>query len=210
MDKSQILDHLKKLLKRGEQYEGSAYLSAAKELIKLAVGTSNTYFEGLIQLEQRGLADDYLAEYVDSMLRAFKDSVELDLIFKMSIERKAQLNVVNDYLEQADHLLNTKDIHPAAAAIVIGASLEEFLRNWCEELGKEVTKNDGIDAYSKFLRDKDVLGKQDSKDILSWAGIRNDAAHGHWSSVDDRKRIQLMLESVNHFIRTKSPNALTK
>ena len=62
----------------------------------------------------------------------------------------------------------------------------------------------GIDAYSKVLRGADVISKQDAKDITSWAGIRNHAAHGEWDQVSDRARIRLMLEGVNLFMRQKS------
>ena len=41
------------------------------------------------------------------------------------------------------------------------------------------------------------------KDITSWAGVRNHAAHGEWEEVSDRKRVQLALEGVNLFMRKK-------
>ena len=61
----------------------------------------------------------------------------------------------------------------------------------------------GIDAYSKTLRAADLLSKQDAKDITSWAGARNHAAHGEWDEVSDRNRIRLVLAGVNLFIRQK-------
>lgn len=42
------------------------------------------------------------------------------------------------------------------------------------------------------------------KDITSWIGTRNDAAHGNWNYVEDRNRIKLMLEDVNLFLRKYS------
>ena len=61
--------------------------------------------------------------------------MENDLLEGISIERKAQIDVVSDFLDQANSLLNSKDVHPAAPAVIIGAALEEFLRNWIEEAG---------------------------------------------------------------------------
>jgi hypothetical protein len=52
-----------------------------------------------------------------------------------SPERRAQLDVVSDILGQANLLLEDDRYHPAAAAILIGASLEEFLRTWVDAEG---------------------------------------------------------------------------
>jgi hypothetical protein len=46
-----------------------------------------------------------------------------------------------------------------------------------------------------------LISKQDAKDILSWGGLRNHAAHGEWDQVSDKQRVQLMLEGVNLFMR---------
>ena len=61
-----------------------------------------------------------------------------------------------------------------------------------------------LDSYCQELRKMESILKQDVKDIVSWGGIRNDAAHGHWESVSDRNRIKLMLEGVNLFMRKYS------
>ena len=90
--------------------------------------------------------------------------------------------------------------------MLIGATLEEFLRNWIETVGLAINDvKPGIDTYSKILRTENLISKQDSKDITSWAGIRNHAAHGEWDEVADKKRIELMLEGVNLFMRKYSP-----
>jgi hypothetical protein len=54
----------------------------------------------------------------------------------------------------------------------------------------------GIGAYAKALLGSELVDKQDMKDLTSWAGIRNDAAHGNWGQVSDAARIRLMLEGV--------------
>ena len=61
-----------------------------------------------------------------------------------------------------------------------------------------------IDTYAKALREIDHITKQDIKDITSWAGLRNDAAHGKWDDVNDVKRITLMAEGVSIFMRQYS------
>ena len=104
-------------------------------------------------------------------------------------------------------LIKNRKIHPAAPIVIIGSALEEFLRNWAEDENLIAdTSKASIDAYAKLLKEKELLTKQDIKDITSWAGIRNDAAHGNWEDVNDKKTVKLMLEGVNHFMRKNSPD----
>ena len=58
-----------------------------------------------------------------------------------------------------------------------------------------------LENYSQTLREADFITKQDAKDLTSWGGIRNHAAHGEWDEVSDKKRVSLMLEGVNLFMR---------
>jgi hypothetical protein len=89
--------------------------------------------------------------------------------------------------------------------MLIGATLEEFLRTWVETEGLSLgTRKPGLETYSQVLRDADLITKQDGKDITAWAGLRNHAAHGEWDEVSDKKRVALMLEGVNLFIRKYS------
>jgi len=150
---------------------------------------------------------DWVISNTVSAVDALVRYIENGLNRKISPERQAQIDVVSDFLEQAEQLLKDKKIHPAAPAVIIGAALEEFLRNWAEDLNLIAdTSKSTIDTYSKLLKQEDLLTKQDMKDITSWAGIRNDAAHGNWEEVNDIKRIKIMLEGVNHFMRKYSPD----
>ena len=106
------------------------------------------------------------------------------------------------FLSQASNLLSSNDVHPAAPTVFIGASLEEFLRNWIEEADINLGgKKPSLESYSNLLREAELITKQDAKDITSWGGLRNYAAHGEWEEVKDRQRINLMLEGVNLFMR---------
>ena len=150
-----------------------------------------------------------MIQYIKSNLEGFVRFVQNDLHSGVTVERKAQIDVVSDILEQAHNLLETRGVHPAAPTVIIGAALEEFLRNWIEEQGIDLgNKKPTLDSYSKLLRENDLITKQDSKDITSWAGLRNHAAHGEWNEVNDKKRISLMLEGVNFFMRKYSTTGI--
>ena len=141
-------------------------------------------------------------EMLHSLLGSFVEYLQAGLATGVSPERQAQLDVVSDLLGQANSLLENDKYHPAAAAVLVGACLEEFLRTWVEREGMSIgNSKPGIDAYAKALRTADLITKQDAKDINSWAGTRNHAAHGEWDEVSDRNRMRLMLEGVNLFMR---------
>ena len=151
------------------------------------------------------MGDDWSAKHVAKILQSYLEYVQSGLSEGVSPERKAQIDVVSDFLEMAHLLLDSKDVHPAAPAVLIGASLEEFLRTWIESSALTLgTRKPGLASYSQVLRDAELISKQDGKDLTAWAGVRNHAAHGEWQEVADRARISLMLEGVNLFMRKYS------
>ena len=180
---------------------GLGKLAEASEFLRVYAGEKSAFFQDLKDLS-RADPDPYIAREVTTILTAFISYVENGLLEGISIERKAQIDVVSDFLGQADTLLNSNEVHPAAPAVIIGAALEEFLRNWIDEgvlsLGG---KKPSLDSYAKVLREAELITKQDVKDITSWSGLRNHAAHGEWAEVNDKNRISMMLEGVNLFMR---------
>jgi hypothetical protein len=136
------------------------------------------------------------------IMESYIDYLKAGLAGAVTPERRAQLDVVSDFLEQAHQLLESSGVHPAAPAVLIGATLEEFLRTWVEAAGLSVgNRKPGLESYSAALRDADLITKQDVKDITSWGGLRNHAAHGEWNEVSDKQRVTIMLEGVNLFMR---------
>ena len=87
--------------------------------------------------------------------------------------------------------LTAAHLYNAATRAPIRAALEEFLRTWIEQenLMMAQTKK-SIDSYAKILKEADLINKQDHKDIISWAGLRNSASHEYWQDVEDRNKIE--------------------
>ena len=171
------------------------------EFLRIYAGPKSAFLE---QAEAARGATVLVIAALISILDSFTAYLQAGLSAGESPERRAQLDVVSDLLEQANSLLEDKHYHPAAAAILIGASLEESLRTWVEAEALSIgNAKPGIDAYCKALRSAELISKQDVKDITSWAGVRNHAAHGEWDKVSDQDRIRLMLEGVNLFMRQK-------
>jgi hypothetical protein len=202
MEKEELI----KFAKQIASYKESAptVLAEASEFLRIYAGEKSSFYKQLKEIKQ-SWDDDYIINFTRETLNGFIRFYESGLDDGISIERRAQIDVVSDFLEQADKLLNTNNIHPATPCVLIGASLEEFLRNWVEEQNLNIGQNKlSIDTYIKVLKEVDLITKQDYKDITAWAGLRNHAAHGEWEEVSDRKRISLMLEGVNLFMRKYS------
>ncbi len=211
MNTEQIIDQTKRLHSRIQAYAndsgqgdaGQAAKAQVCEFLRQYAGPKSSFTS---RAEETSGFPSYLVHTLSTILESFVEYLEAGLATGLSPERQAQIDVVSDFLAQALSMLDTKEFHPAAPAILIGASLEEFLRNWFEAEGLSIGNSKaGIDTYTKTLRKKDLLSKQDVKDITAWAGVRNHAAHGEWDEVGDRSRVRLMLESVNLFMRQKTP-----
>lgn len=200
MDKEKLIEEAKRIKSLQKR---SVLMIQAKEFIGRYAGKESEFFKRLNdQIHNWNEYEMRMRDVMDS----FIEFTERGLLSKLSYEREVQIETVSDLLDQANELLKDKKIHPAAPTVIIGAALEEFLRNWLEEEGVDIEAiKKSIDSYSQELRKRDLINKQDSKDILSWAGSRNDAAHGNFDEVNDRNRIKLMLESVNLFIRKYTP-----
>lgn len=204
MDYERLVEHAKRIVEDGKKSMIQGYFIEAAEFLRTYAGEKSVFFNNLLRYEEDFIYHDN-REAITAILESFIRYVENGLLEGVSIERRVQIDVVSDFLEQANSLLNTKDVHTAAPTVIIGAALEEFLRNWIEEAGLSLGgKKPGIDSYAKVLREEGLIAKQDIKDITSWSGLRNDAAHGEWEKVEQKEKISLMLQGVNLFMRKYS------
>jgi len=205
MEKEEIIKHAHRIMSEVQKL-GNSSSSATRgvhaevcEFLRTFAGPRSSFLEFAEKTTGSALG---ITNSLSSILGSFIRYVETGLLGEISPERKAQLDVVSDFLEQASSLIENKDVHPAAPAILTGATLEEFLRTWIEAEGLQLgNKKPGIDSYVKLLREAGNISKQDVKDITAWAGIRNHAAHGEWHEVSDKQRVSLMIEGINLFMR---------
>lgn len=198
-----IITLLEKIPSNEGQMHFYGVLSAAREFLRVYAGQGSDFYKQVNTIDKYGTESGVRG--TRAILNAFIAYIEAGLHNRASPKRQAEIDVVSDFLQQAHHLLEKTECHPAAAAVLIGATLEEFLRTWVEDNKIDMTgKKASISAYAQALRTAEKISKQDVKDIESWGGVRNAAAHGTWEEVSDRKRISLMLEGVNLFIRQHS------
>ena len=206
MDSAQLIAQIERLLAKCGSTPTLMSYTEATEFLRVYAGQNTVFYESIKDYDPRATGDDkYSDRGMIEVLNGFLSYVKSGLHDEISSERKAQLDVVSDLLEMAQALLESKDVHAAAPAVLVGATLEEFLRTWMEAENLSLgNRKPGLESYSQVLREANLLTKQDGKDITAWSGIRNHAAHGEWNEVSDKNRVSLMLEGVNLFMRKYS------
>jgi len=192
-----FLDELKRfeaLARRDtdSQYAVVGLRAQVLDFLRVAAGPKSAFAQQVEEL--RPDSDWYQATQLAAIMQSFVSHMERGLGGAISLERKAQLDVVSDLLGQAHQLLEDKATHPAAPAVLIGATLEEFLRGWVESCGLPLgNRKPSLQNYASVLAEAGLITKQDVKDLIAWADLRNHAAHGEWAEVQDPSRIKLML-----------------
>ncbi len=202
MTTERLVEACDTIISRVESKRGNATALLALEFLRKYAGKESEFYRGAVTRELWGDTQKELL----GVLNEFREYVKAGFADGISPVEQARIDVVSDILQQAARLLAEKKTHPAAAAVLIGASLEEYLRVWCERehlITMEQTLT--IDAYAKKLLHNGKIGKQEIKDITAWAGHRNNAAHGHWNLVENAQQISIMLDGVNLFMRQCTP-----
>ena len=207
----ELITHAK-TIRDSDQSDISSFLTEGLEFLRTYAGEKSAFYKQLLERTKHIAVDtewnfdpQEIPRLVKGTLDAFIRYAEKGLLNGVTIKRQAEINVVSDILLQAKMLLETKGIHPASPCVVGGAALEEFLRNWIDEQNLNPGRGKAsIDSYSKILYEKELIDKQDLKDITAWGGLRNHAAHGEWEKVNDKDKIQLMVDGISLFIRKHS------
>lgn len=203
METEDVLAYVEKLATQAEKLDNDSpaihgIAARAREFLRVHVGNESEFYNSILFLDDKKPDGKAFA----SILRSFQEYVRDGFSTDFTPLQEAEQNVVSDFLDQARLLLQDKKVHPAAACVLIGATLEEFLRTWTErESIKLGNRTPSISAYAGILASKGLIKKQDSKDIHAWSGLRNEAAHGNWEQISDRERARIMLEGVNLFLR---------
>ena len=209
MTRDELVGHIDRLLAKyeplaraqkadpGHVLSESGVRAEVEEFLKLFAGPESAFYKAVAEDSAYWVYTD-----ITSVLARFREYVAAGLLHAVPPDRQARFDVVSDLLDQASALLADTSVHPSAAAMLIGATLEEYLRTWVTHQGLSIgQRNPGLQAYADTLRDAAVITKQDVKAITAWAGLRNYAAHGVWDQVDNPKEIRLMLEGVNLFMQ---------
>jgi len=177
--------------------EGLEWASNAKQLIKLACGENSVHFRDF---------EIYYSRFENSMGSNFYRCVGVFRAAKADYEngfmadQKTLIanNLLGSTIEQAEILFNAK--YYQAAAIVAGVALETKLKQMCDDNGLSF---DGqkINSYNSSLYKAEKYSKPMNQEIVSWASIRNDAAHGQWGTFS-ASQVEDMIKGITRFLAT--------
>ena len=127
-------------------------------------------------------------------------SEDLKKGWAQSITELVHANTFADLLEMASEL-QTKH-YKDAAAVIAGTALEVHLRALCVKQGLPVALNGKpkkADLLNAELTKSSAYTALQQKQVTSWLGIRNAAAHGNYSEYDEGD-VKRLIESVGEFM----------
>lgn len=112
-----------------------------------------------------------------------------------------------DLLIQSLILLDNN--HVAAATAQAGGVLETHLRHLCSKSGLVVTGQGSISKYDGVIaqarnQGNVVYSATDSKSVMLWGGMRNDAAHDPGAFRSSMQDVRRMIEGIRDFISRTS------
>lgn len=127
MKTADLISQTKRLIGKVNEGNIPGTYAEACEFLRSYAGIKSEFYQSL--KSKQALAYDVRTRVTRNILQSFLEYVEAGLSQEVSPERRAQLDVVSDFLEMANQLLHSSGVHPAAPAVLIGATLEEFSAN---------------------------------------------------------------------------------
>ncbi|QSQ19310.1 hypothetical protein JY651_28690 [Pyxidicoccus parkwayensis] len=98
-----------------------------------------------------------------------------------SLEERLRANVHNDFMLQAEQLLDAG--YHVAAMVLIGGVLEDHLRVLCNARGISWTGNGSINTYNGALYRAGLYPVHTMNRVQGVGQLRNQAAHGQGASI---------------------------
>jgi hypothetical protein len=175
------------------------YRSAGLSFISQFYGEKHPYY-----IEFHSKDSDYAPTIEESLgvLEAISD--EINQGWHKSIRGVVSAELFSDFIEMANHLLD--EGYKDAAAVMLGSTLEEHLRQLARNNGIEVEiESNGkvspkkADVLNADLVKAGIYSKLDQKNITAWLGLRNDAAHGKYDNYS-KGQVVFFSQALNDFM----------
>ncbi len=175
------------------------FRAASLSFIEMLYGTGHTYYREFDK--STGGAGPSDAQMGIEIIRSIKS--EINGGWLISVKGLITAEVFSDFFEMGEHLLSND--YKDAAAVIIGSTLEEHLRQLCIRSSIETTIKKGdtdvaksADALNADLAKANIYNKLDHKSVTAWLDLRNKAAHGKYDEYN-REQVEMMLRGVGEF-----------
>jgi hypothetical protein len=127
----------------------------------------------------------------------------------VSVKALIKAQVFGDFIEMAEHLLESGYKDPAA--VLIGGVLEGELKTMAQRRGLKVATDDGrplkAEALNSALAAAACYDKLEQKNVTAWLDLRNKAAHAEYGKYTF-EHVQAMLLGVRHFVARMTASAV--
>jgi len=170
----------------------AGFRSASLSFIERVYGDGHPHFKQFTEQTENHYRSS--AEKAIEILKAIRTEIAGGWL--TSIKALVAAELFSDFLDMAEHLLETGYKDPAA--VMIGSVLEEHLRQLCAraELPTEDEKDGRMvprkaDRLNAELVKAEIYSKLDQKQITAWLELRNNAAHGKYGLYNDEQVAQL-------------------
>lgn len=164
-----------------------------QNFVLLVCGENSPYYKNFVDGVKSAYPGD--VEHGIGILTALREDIELGFLTR--VRDLVSAEIFTDFIEMAQHLLdnNYKD----SAASLVGAVLENGLRQIAQKHSVSIKSSDDIGSLNKKLADKEIYNRLIQKQIQAWKAIRDSADHGKFSEykVEDVKSV---LEGVQRFL----------
>ena len=170
-----------------------AWKTSVEFLMRNIAGEQNTYCTKV-----KGIGDTSYTVNFNSiwhLLIQFENELKLDLLG--DTENLVRAEVFTDFLEMAQHLLETGYKDPAA--VLVSTVLENGLRRIAGKHDIVVKDKDDISSLNTKLGDAKAYSQLDRSQIQTWKKLRDSATHGKYDEYT-KPKVEAMLEGVHRFL----------
>ena len=170
------------------------WMVSAKNYLLQVIGENSVHFKEFSALFEKGITYTPVKMGI-GILTAAKQDYQGGYL--TSIRKLVGAEIIGSYLDQAQELLESGYIGPAA--VLAGCILEDYIRKICHEKQIPLPDKPKLDYMNAQLAKIDYYSKLTQKQITTWAEIRNAAAHGNWKSLK-AEDVQYMIKWISRFV----------
>jgi hypothetical protein len=183
------------------QHVTGAVTTALSTIRRTTYGDTEYLRQANALIDRYNNTNNYVLQPMLGVLKALRRDVNAG--YTRTIGEIVCGEVFSDFLDMAEHLLTQKYKDPAA--VLAGGVLEEHLRKLCIKHGISTTKPNGeqkkLDAMNSELVAASIYNTTQQKSVTTFAGLRNDAAHGDFSKYTE-DMVKGMIFGIRTFIAT--------
>lgn len=183
--------------------EATSAVTLMRECIQRLAPPNSQYVQAMNEIAKSySVANGAGAQRITGVLTALREAYASGYL--TTVSELIHADLFSNFIEMAEYLLSEGYKDPAA--VIIGSTLEEHLRQLCVKNGLPTTsggKPKKAGQLNADLANASVYSRLDLKSITSWLDLRNNAAHGKYGEYT-KEQVQLMIQSIQDFM-TRNP-----